>query len=431
MNYLGDFKVGSSVNFNFTTHAAAGGAVAPSSAFESADLVIYKNASATQRASANGVSMTSPCDSIVGLHHVEINLADDTDPGFWAAGNDYFVILSPDETVDSQTVVKEVASFSIENRVVNWAQVVSPGSTVGLSGTTIKTATDVETDTADIQSRIPAALTGDGMMKADTLFVNGTGQSNGDLNLKIDSRASQTSVDNLPTAVWSSATRTLSSFGSLIADIWAYATRTLTSGAAPSAAENAAAVWDEALAGHNTAGSAGAGLSAAQAAGDPWSTAVPGAYASGTAGHKFGNLPSSSAIAAALTGVTNVEFMGSPMQGPRVVLVRGSAYLKSQEMAPYQRIAKAAYPDMGLDTVVGFRMKVYRSDATFEVIVDGVIESFDATYWNLYADLSSADTALLIVGEGVAQFWVELDGIAEHITVSEYKLTVKHGVGVA
>jgi hypothetical protein len=236
---------------------------------------------------------------------------------------------------------------------------------------------------------------------------------------------------SVATAVWSSATRTLSSFGSLIADIWAYATRTLTSGAAPSAAENAAAVWDKPLSEHVTAGSAGAGLSAAQAAGDPWSTAVPGAYASGTAGHKFGNLPTSAGIASGLTGVSSVEFMGSPMQGPRVILVRGSAYLKSQEMAPYQRIAKAAYPDMGLDTVVGFRMKVFRSDDTFEVIVDGVIESFDATYWNLYADLSSADTALLIVGEGVAQFWVELDGIDEEITVSEYKLTVKHGVGVA
>ena len=34
----------------------------------------------------------------------------------------------------------------------------------------------------------------------------------------------------LATAVWASATRTLSSFGTLIADIWAYATRTITSG---------------------------------------------------------------------------------------------------------------------------------------------------------------------------------------------------------
>lgn len=41
---------------------------------------------------------------------------------------------------------------------VDWANVGSPTTTVNLSGTTVKTATDVETDTADIQSRLPAAL---------------------------------------------------------------------------------------------------------------------------------------------------------------------------------------------------------------------------------------------------------------------------------
>lgn len=41
---------------------------------------------------------------------------------------------------------------------IDWANVGSPTTTLNLSGTTVKTATDVETDTADIQSRIPAAL---------------------------------------------------------------------------------------------------------------------------------------------------------------------------------------------------------------------------------------------------------------------------------
>lgn len=40
----------------------------------------------------------------------------------------------------------------------DWANVKSPTTTVNLSGTTVKTATDVETDTADIQTRLPAAL---------------------------------------------------------------------------------------------------------------------------------------------------------------------------------------------------------------------------------------------------------------------------------
>ncbi len=37
-------------------------------------------------------------------------------------------------------------------------KIANPSSTVNLSGTTVKTATDVETDTADIQARLPAAL---------------------------------------------------------------------------------------------------------------------------------------------------------------------------------------------------------------------------------------------------------------------------------
>lgn len=41
---------------------------------------------------------------------------------------------------------------------IDLANVGSPTTTLNLSGTTIKTATDVETDTQDIQSRLPAAL---------------------------------------------------------------------------------------------------------------------------------------------------------------------------------------------------------------------------------------------------------------------------------
>jgi hypothetical protein len=60
-------------------------------------------------------------------------------------------------------------------------------------------------------------------------------------------------------------------------------------GTPPSAADIADAVWDEALSGHSTTGSAGAGLSAASSAGDPWATSLPGAYGSGTAGKIIGD----------------------------------------------------------------------------------------------------------------------------------------------
>lgn len=57
-----------------------------------------------------------------------------------------------------------------------------------------------------------------------------------------------------------------------------------------SAAAIADAVWDEALSGHLTAGSTGDALNdAGGAAADPWTTSLPGAYSSGTAGWILGN----------------------------------------------------------------------------------------------------------------------------------------------
>lgn len=59
------------------------------------------------------------------------------------------------------------------NAGIDWGNVDATTTIVTLSGTTVKTATDVETDTADIQNRLPAALTAGGNMKADVLAVSG------------------------------------------------------------------------------------------------------------------------------------------------------------------------------------------------------------------------------------------------------------------
>jgi len=124
MSYKGDFVAGATVYIKFSTSDGDGGAVAPSSAFEAADIKIYKNASDTERTGISGVTVVSPFDSIVGLHDLSIDLSDDDDTGFYVQG-DYSVVLDPDETVDGQTVVREIATFSIENRdikanVVEW-----------------------------------------------------------------------------------------------------------------------------------------------------------------------------------------------------------------------------------------------------------------------------------------------------------------------
>src|SRR3990167_11052820 len=104
VDYPEDFTT---VTIPFSTHDATGGPVAPSSAFEAADIAIYKNGSATQKATTNGVTMTSPFDSVTGVHLVTIDTSNDTgDVGFWTVNSVYDVLLNPDETVDGAVVAK-------------------------------------------------------------------------------------------------------------------------------------------------------------------------------------------------------------------------------------------------------------------------------------------------------------------------------------
>src|SRR6188768_2131784 len=117
--HLGFYNTATSrthVRFMFSTHEAAGGNVAPSTAFEAADLLIYRAAdgaatSGTQRSSANGITMTSPFDTLVGVHDVDIDLTDNTDAGFYAAGYQYSVMIAPDETVDGQTITGVILAY--------------------------------------------------------------------------------------------------------------------------------------------------------------------------------------------------------------------------------------------------------------------------------------------------------------------------------
>ncbi len=120
MIHLGFYNTSTSrthVGFQFPTFAAAGGNVAPLSAFEPADLRIYRAAdgaafSATQRSSSSGIAMTSPFDSLVGYHDVDIDLTDNADAGFYASGYRYIVTLAPDtETIDGQTITGVPLAF--------------------------------------------------------------------------------------------------------------------------------------------------------------------------------------------------------------------------------------------------------------------------------------------------------------------------------
>lgn len=83
-------------------------------------------------------------------------------------------------------------------------------------------------------------------------------------------------------------------------------------------------VWDEAIAGHLTAGTTGLKLNSAASAGDPWSTSLPGSYASGTGGNIVGNLERRGAGSVHYELVVK-DSAGNPIDGCEVYVTSDSA----------------------------------------------------------------------------------------------------------
>jgi len=223
--HFGQVDAGSTLYIPFTTFNAAGASVTLTG-LAVTDIEIYKNGSVTQRASDNGYTLLDTdgidFDGITGLHGFSIDLSDNSDAGFYAAGSQYWVVVST-VTVDSQTVTFLAATFRIGPQSANVTQF---GGTAGtfsggrpevntthVAGTS-QTAGDIIGDTNDIQSRLPAAL------------VSG----------RIDA-----------------------SVGAMAANVM-----TAAAAAADFSGEIADAVWDEARSGHVTAGSFGEGVASVQ-----------------------------------------------------------------------------------------------------------------------------------------------------------------------
>lgn len=200
--HLGFYNTASTrthVRFQFSTHAAAGGNVAPSSAFEAADLRVYRAAdgaafSATQRSSANGITMTSPFDSLTGFHDVDIDLTDNTDAGFYAAGYLYTVVLAPDETVDSATLTGVVLAYFEVG--VRKADVTHFGGTAGTFASGIP-----ETKVASIAANaitataIASDAITDAKVASDVTIASITGNVGGNVVGSVGSLAAQAKAD--------------------------------------------------------------------------------------------------------------------------------------------------------------------------------------------------------------------------------------------
>lgn len=118
MNYLGDFTTNNTVYVYFNTFDSNDPSASVTlTGLLVSDIEIYKNGSATTRSSDSGYTLldTDGIDfaSITGIHGFSIDLSDNTDAGFYAAGGEYVVVVAG-VTVDAATVNFVAASFSIE-----------------------------------------------------------------------------------------------------------------------------------------------------------------------------------------------------------------------------------------------------------------------------------------------------------------------------
>jgi hypothetical protein len=276
MSYLGDFPEDfTSVPITFTTHAASGAVVAPSTGFEVADVAIFKNGSATEKTTTNGLTMTSAFNGTTGLHCLVIDTSNDTgDGGFWVAGAHYTVVLVPDETVDSLAVVKVIGTFGIALAPV-FARVGAPAgasisadvAAVKSDTGSIKTKTDsltftvpgmVDSNVEDWKGATAPAMTGDAYASIGAAGAGLTALGDtriAHLDSDVSSRmatfsyTAPPSASTIAQAVWDALTSALTTVGSIgkflvtnvdaavssrsshsAADVWAVGTRILTAG---------------------------------------------------------------------------------------------------------------------------------------------------------------------------------------------------------
>lgn len=162
----------------FHTFAGATGASITITGLAVTDIEVYKDGSATQRASDAGYALLDTdgidLDGITGIHGFSIDTGDNTDAGFYTVGAWFHVVVSA-ITVDGQTVSFVAAAF----RLMAAEGVAGvPDVNVTHVGDTAQTAGDIIGDTNDIQSRLPAALVSGrmdasvGAMAANTLTAS-------------------------------------------------------------------------------------------------------------------------------------------------------------------------------------------------------------------------------------------------------------------
>ena len=111
------------------------------------DVVVFKDASLSQRTSSSGIAVDIDVDTHVGMHWITLDLSDNDDAGFYVAGSQYIVGMVG-VTADAGTVTAWVGGFTIGKAaaVVTAALVAHNLDHLALTATA---AADMTTEVAD------------------------------------------------------------------------------------------------------------------------------------------------------------------------------------------------------------------------------------------------------------------------------------------
>ncbi len=219
--YLGDFLAGATIDFKWNTMLNGTGSITRAT---DGTIKVYKNNSTTERSSASGITDTEDFDSRTGVHHCRIDLSDNADAGFYAAGNDYQVLITG-MVISGMTINAVIAEFSIENRnikvnVTQWSgTAVAAPHTNGYPVVTIKDGTgtgEIDTTSGGVlvaaiaNNAITAASIATGAIDADAIADNAIDAGAFAADALTAAKFASDVGTEIATAVWAAGTRTLS-----------------------------------------------------------------------------------------------------------------------------------------------------------------------------------------------------------------------------